>query len=122
MTNLCGQVLGTQTGRPDITIVISSTVFYTLSYTFSTFRPSLIRIALPCCGDVDLLVTFQLYWAWRGLWVCVFPEDTGSDNALSLSSMDALEAVGTSMFADITVSAVERLWLFTADIVWFEVV
>ena len=37
-------------------------------------------------------------------------------------SVDALEAVRPSMFADITVSAVERLWLFTADIVWFEVV
>ena len=32
-------------------------------------------------------------------------------------SMDALEAVRPSMLADITVSAVERLWLFTADIV-----
>ena len=45
---------------------------------------------------------------------------------LSLShisdSMDTLEAVRPSMFADITVSAVERLWLFTIDIVWFEVV
>ena len=36
--------------------------------------------------------------------------------------MDALEAVRPSMFVNITVSAVERLRLFTADIVWFEVV
>ena len=45
---------------------------------------------------------------------------------LSLShisdSMDALESVRPSMFADITISAVERLWLFNVDIVWFEVV
>ena len=37
-------------------------------------------------------------------------------------SMDALETIRPSMLADITVSAVERLWLFTADIAWFEVV
>ena len=36
--------------------------------------------------------------------------------------MDALGAVRASMFADITVSAVERHWLFVADIVCFEVV
>ena len=37
-------------------------------------------------------------------------------------SMDALEDVRPSVFADITVSAVEIIWLFTADILWFEVV
>ena len=37
-------------------------------------------------------------------------------------SMDALEAVIPSMFVDITVSAVEILWLCTADIVSFEVI
>ena len=36
-------------------------------------------------------------------------------------SIDALEGVRNSMFADITVSSIERLWLFTADIVWFKV-
>ena len=47
------------------------------------------------------------------------------DSALSSTSsdsMDALEAVRPSMFTAITVSAVERLWLFAVDIVWFEVV
>ena len=33
--------------------------------------------------------------------------------------MYALEAIRPSMFADITVSTVERLWLFTADIVFY---
>ena len=35
--------------------------------------------------------------------------------------MNALEAVIPSMFADITVSTVEKLWLLAADILWFEV-
>ena len=38
-------------------------------------------------GDVQLLVTFQFYWALKGLWVCVFPGGTGSDNALSCTSL-----------------------------------
>ena len=45
---------------------------------------------------------------------------TGSDNAVSFTlsnDMDALEAVRPSMFADIN-----QRRLFTADIVWFEVV
>ena len=58
--------------------------------------------------------------------LCEFLGDTNSNSALShlhiSDSMDALEAVKPLMFADITVSTVERIRLFTVDIVWFEVV
>ena len=55
--------------------------------------------------DVQLLVTFQLSWALRGLWVCVFHAGTDSDNTLLhiSESMDALEAVIPLMIADIAV-------------------
>ena len=45
---------------------------------------------------------------------------TGNDNTLLhiSDSIEALTAVIPSMFADITVRAVGRLWLVTADIVW----
>ena len=50
-----------------------------------------------------------------------FLEDTGNDEHSRLhisDSKEALAAVRPSMFADITVRAVERLWLVTEDIVW----
>ena len=69
---------------------------------------------------------FQVYSALLDVVLCESLGDTNSDSALSLlhisDSMDALEAVRPSMFADITVSDVERLWLITSDIVWFKVV
>ena len=70
--------------------------------------------------DVQLLATFQLSLALGDWWIGVFLGDTGNDNTLLhiSDSMEALAAVRPSMFADITVRAVERLWLVTADIVW----
>ena len=40
------------------------------------------------------------------------------DRCVSWRHRQALTAVRPSMFADITVRAVERLWLATAGIVW----
>ena len=70
--------------------------------------------------DVQLLPTFQLSLALGDWWIGVFLADTGTDNTLLhiSDSIEVLVAVRPSMFADITVRAVERLWLVTADIVW----
>ena len=78
------------------------------------------RIALPyLCVDVQLLATFQLSLAVGDWWIGVFLGDKGNDNTLLhiSDSMEALAAVRPSMFTDITVRSVERLWLVTADIV-----
>ena len=66
-------------------------------------------------------MSFQVSYALIDVVLCMSLGDTNSGSALP-DCMDALEAVRPSMFADITVSAVERLWLFAVDIVWFEVV
>ena len=69
-------------------------------------------------------MSFQVSSALLDVVLCESLGDTKSDSTLlhMSDSMDALEAVRPSMFADITVSAVERLWLFTVDIVWLGVV
>ena len=51
----------------------------------------------------------------------MFLGDTGNGqhSLLHISDcMEAIAAVRPSMFADITVRAVERLWLVTEDIIW----
>ena len=85
MGNICGRVLGPQTGRLG-----------------------------ACTQNAQLLQTSQSLLVRSSL--CSFI------NVINSYSREALEAVSPSMFVDITVSAVERLWLFTADIVWLEVV
>ena len=65
-------------------------------------------------------MSFQVSSALLDVVLCESLGDTGSDGALS-DSMYTFEAVRPPMFADITVSTVERLWLFTEDIVWFDV-
>ena len=73
----------TYTTAPCIITVIISTVPFTISLMFSTFRSSRIRIALEYLWGIQLLVTFQLSWTLGGLWVFVFLAGTGIDNALS---------------------------------------
>ena len=66
-------------------------------------------------------MSFHVSLAFLDVALCECLVDTNSDSAIS-DNMYALEAVRPLMFADITVSVVERLRLFTVDIVWFEVV
>ena len=68
---------------------------------------------IPAIFGLERVVGLCISWRHRQLQRC-FLHIT--------DSIDDLEAVRPSMFGDITVSAVERLWLFSADIVWFEVV
>ena len=84
-------------------------------------RPSLTKIELPCllCGRLATSVIpgiFGLAWSlarcvsWRHRqWQCCILHNS--------DSMDALLADGPSTFADITVIALERLLLCTADMV-----